>query len=527
MEPLSPFEDVAGTEMSQSDSGVDLSGDSQVSSGPCSQRSSPDGGLKGAAEGPPKRPGGPSPLNAVPCEGPPGSEPPRRPPPAPHDGDRKELPREQPLPPGPIGTERSQRTDRGTEPCPIRPSHLPGPPVQFDTSDKDSDLRLVVGDSLKTEKELTASVTEAIPVSRDWELLPSAAASAEPQSKNLSSGHCGPEPPSSGQRLYPEVFYGSTGPSSSQISGGAVDSQLHPNSGGFRPGTPSLHPYRSQPLYLPPGPAPPSALLSGVALKGQFLDFSTLQAAELGKLPAGGVLYPPPSFLYSPAFCPSPLPDTSLLQVRQDLPSPSDFYSTLQPGGQSGFLPSGAPAQQMLLPMVDSQLPVVNFGSLPPAPPPAPPPLSLLPVGPALQPPSLAVRPPPAPATRVLPSPARPFPASLGRAELHPVELKPFQDYQKLSSNLGGPGSSRTPPTGRSFSGLNSRLKAPPSTYSGVFRTQRIDLYQQASPPDALRWIPKPWERTGPPSRGGEGPSRRAEEPGSRGDKEPGLPPPR
>lgn len=250
-------------------------------------------------------------------------------------------------------------------------------------------------------------------------------------------------------------------------------------------------------------------------------------------------------------------------QVRQDLPSPSDFYSApLQPGGQSGFLPSGAPAQQMLLPMVDSQLPVVNFGSLPPAPPPAPPPLSLLPVGPPLQPPSLAVRPPPAPATRVLPSPARPFGPSLGRAEvryrsrsarepqdsgvriqcqdeeverrdahetfflqLHPVELKPFQDYRKLNSNLGGPGSSRTPPSGRSFSGLNSRLKAPPSTYSGVFRTQRIDLYQQASPPDALRWMPKPWERTGPPSR--EGPSRRAEEPGSRGDKEPGLPPPR
>lgn len=73
--------------------------------------------------------------------------------------------------------------------------------------------------------------------------------------------------------------------------------------------------YRSQPLYLPPGPAPPSALLSGVALKGQFLDFSALQATELGKLPAGGVLYPPPSFLYSAAFCPSPLPDPPLLQV--------------------------------------------------------------------------------------------------------------------------------------------------------------------------------------------------------------------
>ncbi|XP_075411473.1 protein PRRC2A isoform X2 [Tenrec ecaudatus] len=530
MEPLSPFEDVAGTEMSQSDSGVDLSGDSQVSSGPCSQRSSPDGGLKGAAEGPPKRPGGPSPLNAVSGEGPPSSEPsepPRRRPPAPRGGERKELPREQPLPPGPIGTERSLRADRGPEPGPLRPSQRPGPPVQFGTSDKDADLCLVVGDSLEAEEELTASATEAIPLSRDWELRPSTAASAEPRSKPPGSGHCGgPEPSSSGPRLYPEVFYGSPGPPGSQVSGGATDSQLHPNHGGFRPGTPSVHPYRSQPLYLPPGPAPPSALLSGVALKGQFLDFSALQATDLGKLPAGGVLYPPPSFLYSPAFCPSPLPEPPLLQVRQDLPSPSDFYSTpLQPGGQNGFLPSGAPAQQVLLPVLDSQLPVMNFGSLPPAPPPAPPSLSLLPMGPALQPPSLAVRPPPAPATRVLPSPARPFPASLGRAELHPVELKPFQDYRKVNSSLGGPGSSRTPPAGRSFSGLNSRLKAQPSTYSGVFRTQRIDLYQQASPPDALRWMPKPWERTGPPPR--EGPPRRAEDPGSRGDKDPGLPPPR
>lgn len=531
MEPLSPFEDVAGTEMSQSDSGVDLSGGSQVSSGPCSQRSSPDGGLKGSAEGPPRRPGGPSPLKAVPGESSSASEPsepPRRRPPASHEGERKELPREQPLPPGPIGTERSQRTDRGPEPGPLRPAHRVGSQVEFGTTNKDSDLCLVVGDTLKGEKELAASATEAVPISRDWELLPSASAPAEPQAKSLGSGQCGPEPSPSGQRLYPEVFYGSPGPpNSQQVSGGApIDSQLHPSSGGFRPGTPSVHQYRSQPLYLPPGPAPPSALLSGVALKGQFLDFSALQATELGKLPAGGVLYPPPSFLYSAAFCPSPLPDPPLLQVRQDLPSPSDFYSTpLQPGGQSGFLPSGAPAQQMLLPVVDSQLPVVNFGSLPPAPPPAPPPLSLLPVGPALQPPNLAVRPPPAPAARVLPSPARPFPASLGRAELHPVELKPFQDYRKLSSNLGGPGSSRAPPSGRPFSGLNSRLKAPPSTYSGVFRTQRIDLYQQASPPDALRWMPKPWERTGPPSR--EGPPRRAEEPGPRGEKEPGLPPPR
>lgn len=138
-------------------------------------------------------------------------------------------------------------------------------------------------------------------MARDWELLPSASASAEPQSKSLASGHCGPETSSSGQRLYPEIFYGSPGPPSSQVglasysrtslcllspkikpfpfavfkiflpafavvggvgeffltrktscsiltllqvSGGAIDSQLHPNSGGFRPGTPSLHTYR-------------------------------------------------------------------------------------------------------------------------------------------------------------------------------------------------------------------------------------------------------------------------------------------
>uniref|UniRef100_H0W9J9 Proline rich coiled-coil 2A n=1 Tax=Cavia porcellus TaxID=10141 RepID=H0W9J9_CAVPO len=449
--------------MSQSDSGVDLSGDSQVSSGPCSQRSSPDGGLKGPAEGPPKRPGGPSPLSAVPGEGPPGTEPPeppRRQAATPRDADRK-----------------------------VRCRGCPG-------------------------------------------LRPGGPASAEPQARSLASG--GPEPSASGQRLHPEVLYGSPGPPGPQVGPARLPERspelfpslcrcpgeprtprytLTPARPGGEAQTATLCPMspRSQPLYLPPGLAPPSALLSGVALKGQFLEFSALQATELGKLPAG-VLYPPPSFLYSPAFCPSPLPDPPLLQVS---------------AGLLGWASPLSIPSQMLLPMVDSQLPVVNFGSLPPAPPPAPPPLSLLPVGPALQPPSLAVRPPPTPAARVLPSPARPFPPSLGRAELHPVELKPFQDYRKLGSGLGsgGSGSSRTPAAARAFPSLSSRLKAPPSTYSGVFRTQRIDLYQQASPPDALCWMPKPWERTGPPPR--EGPSRRAEEPGSRGDQEPGLPPPR
>ncbi|XP_069800002.1 protein PRRC2A isoform X2 [Dendropsophus ebraccatus] len=46
MDPLNSYEDTIHTEMSQSDSGVDLSSDSQLSSSSCSQRSSPDGGMK-------------------------------------------------------------------------------------------------------------------------------------------------------------------------------------------------------------------------------------------------------------------------------------------------------------------------------------------------------------------------------------------------------------------------------------------------------------------------------------------------
>lgn len=71
---------------------------------------------------------------------------------------------------------------------------------------------------------------------------------------------------------------------------------------------------------------------------------------------------------------------------------------------------------QMLLPMVDSQLPVVNFGSLLLAPPLPPHPLSVT-CGPssAAQPGCAGA--PPAPATRVLLSPARPFGPSLGRKQ--------------------------------------------------------------------------------------------------------------
>lgn len=60
------------------------------------------------------------------------------------------------------------------------------------------------------------------------------------------------------------------------------------------------------------------------------------------------------------------------------------YSPPLQPGGQSGFHPSGVPALADAS-TTDSRLPGAIFGSLTPAPLPAPPPLSLLPVGPAPQ----------------------------------------------------------------------------------------------------------------------------------------------
>lgn len=47
------------------------------------------------------------------------------------------------------------------------------------------------------------SPSQAIPMARDWELSPLLLPPAEPQSKNLASGHCGPETSSSGQALVP------------------------------------------------------------------------------------------------------------------------------------------------------------------------------------------------------------------------------------------------------------------------------------------------------------------------------------
>uniref|UniRef100_A0A8D0H6E0 Protein PRRC2A n=1 Tax=Sphenodon punctatus TaxID=8508 RepID=A0A8D0H6E0_SPHPU len=522
IDPLHAFEDVAGTEMSQSDSGVDLSSDSQVSSATCSQRSSPDGGLKAtpdtgdAAKRARKAVGNGD--GALP--GPEGAEPKeqrRQLPPRDASAlkDRKvsscpDLPREHP-PPGAIGTERSQRAEKAKEvaeaagigsldPGPSLEPPISGPPIQFGASDK------------------------MVSAPRGWELLPSGPPNLQaapprscepkalPSAPILSGPHIlTPEPlpfsgdRSSGQRLYPELLCGSQ-----------MDSQLHGANGSFRPGTPSLHPYRSQPLYLQPSPAPASpaqpaptavlpgsALLSGVTLKGQYLEISALQAAELAKLPGTGLLYqaPPPSFIYNSPFCTGQLgPEQPLLQVQQELSAPSDFYPPpMGQSSQSNFLT--APGQQVLVPMVEPpQLPppptMVNFSSLQQPPPGAPqPPLPLVSMA------HQALRPPGQLTGRLVPPNLRGFPQGVARSELHTLEMKPFQDYRKLNG-LGSAGA-RAPLGGRPFSGgFNARLKSPGSNYGNIFRTQRFELYQQASQPDVLRWPPRPWERAPPPRDG-------------------------
>nr|XP_060615446.1 protein PRRC2A-like isoform X1 [Anolis sagrei ordinatus] len=429
------------------------------------------------------------------------------------------------------------------------------PPIQFGASEKDADLRFIVNEGPKADKEALTEGLASAP--REWELLPPPPASHRASPEMLPGRFCDARPFSvapatvstasclqslpaessmfsgergQGQRLYPELFYGNQVPTSQ------LESQLHGTSGAsnyHRPSTPSLHTYRSQHLYLQPSPGPASpaqgaagavlsssALLSGVALKGQYVEISALQAAELPKLPATGLLYqaPPPSFIYSSAFCGSQLPpeQAMLQQMRQELASPSEYYpATLGQGSQSNFLTATGPAQQVLLPVVEPpQLsPVVNFGSLQQAPPtataPPPPPMPLVPMA------TQALRPPGQMPGRLMSPAVRAFPhGGVGRSELHALEMKPLQDYRKLNG-LGAAGA-RPPSGGRPFSGgFNARLKSPASGYGSIFRAQRFEVYQQSD----VRWSPRAWERA-PQPRDGAPPRRLEPDPRSHSDKQ-------
>ncbi|XP_069629976.1 protein PRRC2A-like, partial [Haliaeetus albicilla] len=320
--------------------------------------------------------------------------PPHLPPPAPP----RSAPPPRP-PPDPIGTERSQRAEktkappeepgRGARtsafsgggpdtwvPPPTTTGVTGGPEAWAPPPESDSRRRgSAVG---KNEKEaLPTPATEGLDAApRDWEVLPGggpqphggpeAPLARPPEPKGLAPPG---DPPGPSQRLYPELFYGGAS-AVGQVPSTPVESQLGTGSS-FRPGTPSLNPYR--PVFVAGAGLPP------LPLKGPFVEFPAMGGPDLAKLGgAGGLLYPPaPPFLYSPPFCPDP----PLLQVRQELTPPSDFYGQ----GQSSF-------QQMLLPVVESPVPpVVNFGG-PPGPP--APPLPLLPLGRLVAPPRPPLRPP-------------------------------------------------------------------------------------------------------------------------------------
>ncbi|KAG8448632.1 hypothetical protein GDO86_015638 [Hymenochirus boettgeri] len=439
MNPVCSFEDPVSTEMSQSDSGVDLSSDSQLSSSSCSQRSSPDGGLKpeDVKRSGPGEPIGPH-QHTVVVHG-----------------------------PGLIGTEQMQKLPPGGHQSPCLNHNLSpdcSSPICKDFSQaaksretqSSSNLQLD-GTCFSTQSHdhSAPSMTSAIPVN--------------PQPLAFSTTPDVTRPSFSedrSQKLYSNQCY--------QASLSRVDVNVNSTGSGYRAVTPSLQPYRSQPLFLhaaaSPGSStaliPGSAVLSGIALKGQYLDLN-----ELGKIPGGSLLYQAPAFLFGGHYCPAQVStdqQQQLMQVRQDMTS--DFYTApIHHTGQSGYL-QPAPTQQVLLSMVDSQLPVFGFGSVSSS--------TLQPVtmGQAIQ-------------------PIHPH-SSAGQShshnirnecQSHSVDLKQSEDHRRTVGVSGGCVSSAV---GRAKS-LGSN--------SGVARN-RFEVYQQAPPYDASHWRARTWDRAAAPN---------------------------
>lgn len=224
---------------------------------------------------------------------------------------------------------------------------------------------------------------------------------------------------------------------------------------GIRQGTPvsqtqdmftSLQSFRSQQLYLQPGLSPPSAamvqgstLISGGPVKGQYVGFSAMQAGEVTKAPAGlpyqqAACTPPMSVIYNTQLGNSQLIDSQLIQMRQGLAQPSDFYtSPLQQPSQSNYFTappmSSGPLHQMLVPMLGSQLSVPGFGSMQQ-------PLVQLPQ--SLHHSQAQAIPPGAP-RRVLHSGFHTAAPTLGR-EVNPVDPKAFHLDRKMNQSPGALG---------------------------------------------------------------------------------------
>ncbi|XP_067865638.1 protein PRRC2A-like isoform X2 [Heterodontus francisci] len=208
----------------------------------------------------------------------------------------------------------------------------------------------------------------------------------------------------------------------------------------------SLQSFRSQQLYLQPGLSPPSTamvqgstLISGGPVKGQYVGFSAVQAAEVAKAQPGlpyqhAACTPPMSVIYNTQLGNSQLIDSQLIQMRQGMAQPSDFYSSpLQQPSQSNYFAaapmSSGPLHQMLVPMLGSQLSVPGFGSMQQ-------PLVQLPQ--SLHH-SQAQTVPPGPPRRVLHSSFHTAAPALGR-EVNPVDPKIFHLDRKMNPSPGALG---------------------------------------------------------------------------------------
>ncbi|XP_072406241.1 protein PRRC2A-like isoform X4 [Chiloscyllium punctatum] len=616
IKPLNVFAEAASAEASQTDSGVDLSSDCQVSSTSSSQRSSPASSLKTdtgervglinristkvveirSAENqllePKEQRQRPARTGALKENK--------------FQESASELSKEHK--PGPIGNERSLKNKKAREgqqkenpetaakavgfSINSRPKSKPDPdllletevtvpPIQFGVSAKDSDFSLAVPTIQRstssppnklqtaasndmesarkawekspgvTEKDVAASVTNAdvpemagnyhsfvnsIPVASVAPSSPLSAPSGHIPPCYMESHFYGSQPrgmpPSISQhqafqsglsRAMPTQQI--TLPLHTPLQGQAQVSTLS-----IRQGTPvsqtqdmfsPLQSFRSQQLYLQPGLSPPSAamvqgspLISGAPVKSQYVGFSAVQAAEVAKAQQGlpyqhAACTPPMSVIYNTQLGNSQLIDSQIIQMRQSMAQPSDFYSSpLQQPNQSNYFAatpiSSGPLHQMLVPMLGSQLSVPGFGSVQQ-------PLVQLPQ--SLHH-SQAQTVPPGPPRRVVHSGFHTAAPTLGR-EVNPMDPKTFHLDRKMNPSPETFGYSVPSPAMFRTGSTSPRGKSPGPVQCGVnsLPCYRGNVSQQAKQrAEVLQSTQRFFERVTPCSNNSDVGSLPAEE---------------
>ncbi|GCC33661.1 protein PRRC2A-like isoform X3 [Chiloscyllium punctatum] len=282
-----------------------------------------------------------------------------------------------------------------------------------------------------------------------------------------------------------------------------------------------LQSFRSQQLYLQPGLSPPSAamvqgspLISGAPVKSQYVGFSAVQAAEVAKAQQGlpyqhAACTPPMSVIYNTQLGNSQLIDSQIIQMRQSMAQPSDFYSSpLQQPNQSNYFAatpiSSGPLHQMLVPMLGSQLSVPGFGSVQQ-------PLVQLPQ--SLHH-SQAQTVPPGPPRRVVHSGFHTAAPTLGR-EVNPMDPKTFHLDRKMNPSPETFGYSVPSPAMFRTGSTSPRGKSPGPVQCGVnsLPCYRGNVSQQAKQrAEVLQSTQRFFERVTPCSNNSDVGSLPAEE---------------